>query len=743
MRKIFNMNYHFKVFLITALAFRSSAFAMVPDSTKTVNLLEVEITDSDQKKDITRLPETKGVYIFAGKKNEVINLAALHADLSTNNARQVFAKVPGVSVWENDGSGIQMGVATRGLSPNRSWEFNVRQNGYDIAAEAFGYPESYFSPPLEALQSIELVRGSASLQYGPQFGGLLNYVLKKPSTNKILEVESHQTRGSYGLTNSYNSIGGTYKKLSYFGYYHHRNANGWRENSRYQTNTAFASLEYKISTKSTLSAEYTRMNYVSQQAGGLTDSLFNINPRKSYRSRNWFGAPWNVASIKYTHIANENTQFVVMLFGTMAERNSVGYNKAINIQDSISSALKSYTARQVDRDFYKNAGAEIRALHSYKLGKQKSSIAFGVRLYNGNTHRKQVGIGSNASDFDLGIIKNTNGRSWGRELEFETNNLAIYAENIFKVSSRFSITPGVRYEWLESSAIGYISPTTSLNSVNNSSTRNIILAGAGAEYKINASTNAYGNFSQSYRPVTFSELTPSATTDVIDPNMKDANGYNIDLGYRGKLLNLISFDVSTFYLLYDNRIGSVPINGVNYRTNIGTSQSKGVESFVEIDLQKIFISRPTFWSLKLSTSYAYVDARYVKWNNPSIALDPNKSIENKQVEYAPQHTARVGLSYRFKNFVSTLQWNYVSEVYTDAANTEKANSTATVGKIPSYIVMDLNLSYVHQNRFFFKAGVNNLTNAIYATRRSGGYPGPGLLPANGRTIFFSIGTKLN
>jgi hypothetical protein len=38
-------------------------------------------------------------------------------------------------------------------------------------------------------------------------------------------------------------------------------------------------------------------------------------------------------------------------------------------------------------------------------------------------------------------------------------------------------------------------------------------------------------------------------------------------------------------------------------------------------------------------------------------------------------------------------------------NTEKANSTATVGKIPAYIVMDLNLSYVHQNRFFFKAGV--------------------------------------
>ncbi|MBK7683159.1 MAG: hypothetical protein IPJ26_12180, partial [Bacteroidetes bacterium] len=44
----------------------------------------------------------------------------INADLSTNTSRQVFGKVPGMSIWENDGSGIQTSVATRGLSPNRS-----------------------------------------------------------------------------------------------------------------------------------------------------------------------------------------------------------------------------------------------------------------------------------------------------------------------------------------------------------------------------------------------------------------------------------------------------------------------------------------------------------------------------------------------------------------------------------------------------------------------------------------------
>jgi Fe(3+) dicitrate transport protein len=106
--------------------------------------------------------DTLGAVLMAGKKTELIIPAALDADLSLNVARQVFAKVPGISVWENDGSGVQLGIAARGLSPNRSWEFNLRQNGYDIAADAFGYPEAYYTPPMEAVERIEVVRSSAA-----------------------------------------------------------------------------------------------------------------------------------------------------------------------------------------------------------------------------------------------------------------------------------------------------------------------------------------------------------------------------------------------------------------------------------------------------------------------------------------------------------------------------------------------------------------------------------------------------
>ncbi len=179
------------------------------DSSHIKYLPDVTIVGKNSKSDYAQMPEIVGTNIYAGKKNSLIILNNVQGNVSTNNMRQVLSKVPGIHIWESDGSGIQIGIASRGLSPNRSWEFNVRQNGYDIAADPFGYPEAYYNPQLQAVQRIEIVRGQGALQYGPQFGGLVNYILRNGNEfNKPLVFETQQTIGSYGLFNSYNAIGG-------------------------------------------------------------------------------------------------------------------------------------------------------------------------------------------------------------------------------------------------------------------------------------------------------------------------------------------------------------------------------------------------------------------------------------------------------------------------------------------------------------------------------------------------------
>ncbi|WP_204324955.1 hypothetical protein, partial [Stenotrophomonas maltophilia] len=88
------------------------------------------------------------------------------------------------------------------------------------------------------------------LQYGPQFGGLVNYILRNGSeTNKPVEFETQQTVGSNGLFNSYNAIGGKKGNIHYYTFFDHRNADGWRANSRYFTNAGYATVSYQVTPK--------------------------------------------------------------------------------------------------------------------------------------------------------------------------------------------------------------------------------------------------------------------------------------------------------------------------------------------------------------------------------------------------------------------------------------------------------------------------------------------------------------
>ena len=163
--------------------------------------LDEVIVRANRKKifQIKRMKDFEQTRVFAGKKNEVILLELSMANLASNNARQVYSQIPGLNIYQNDDAGLQLNIGGRGLNPNRTANFNTRQNGYDISADALGYPESYYTPPAEALSEIEILRGAASLQYGTQFGGLINFVMKKPNVNKKIELITRNSIGSKNL----------------------------------------------------------------------------------------------------------------------------------------------------------------------------------------------------------------------------------------------------------------------------------------------------------------------------------------------------------------------------------------------------------------------------------------------------------------------------------------------------------------------------------------------------------------
>ena len=202
---------------------------------------------------IKRMKDFEGTSVYAGKKNEVILLELSMANLASNNARQIYNQIPGLNIYQNDDAGLQLNIGGRGLNPNRTSNFNTRQNGYDISADALGYPESYYTPPAEGLQEIQILRGAASLQYGTQFGGLINFIMKKPNYNKDLEILTRNTIGSNNLFTNFTSLSLSGNKLNYYGYVNYKKGNGFRDNSDFKSTNTFQYLEYKINDKTILS----------------------------------------------------------------------------------------------------------------------------------------------------------------------------------------------------------------------------------------------------------------------------------------------------------------------------------------------------------------------------------------------------------------------------------------------------------------------------------------------------------
>jgi len=705
-------------------------FQFTRDDLKSVEL-ETVIIQSNRNETVSgRLKDVSGTGIYAGKKTELINVKNLNANLATNNTRQIYARIPGLNIWEYDRGGLQLGIGGRGLSPNRSSNFNIRQNGYDISADALGYPESYYTPSSEAVDRIEIVRGAASLQYGPQFGGLINFIMKEGPKEKPFELTSRQTAGSYGFFNSFNSIGGTIakSKLNYYAFYQYKSGDDWRPNSHFDQHNGYVHLAYNISEKLKITGEYTLMKYLAQQPGGLTDAQFKDDPSVSVRARNWFKVNWNLVSVSLDYQFDDQTRLNWRNYTLQGGRDALGNLTYINRPDDGGN-------RDFMSDRYSNFGSELRFIRQYKLFKDWSSaFLVGARVYKGLTNRKQ-GDGNNGDGPDFAFMGAEPGKSSYR---FPGTNIAAFAENVFQLSQYWSITPGFRFEYIDTKAEGYyykknifVADDKIMESKSNP--RSFMLLGIGTAWKFPGNKELYANISQNYRSINFNDIRVINQNARVDSLLKDETGYNIDIGFRGTFGSWLYVDISGFYLKYNDRIGSIFTRDEDFmtyrlRTNVSDSRNIGAEALLDGDILKALSGGSAAYRLNLYMALAVINARYINTKNTAIA--------GKLVENVPPVTFRAGASFGNNRFNISFQYAYQSKQYSDATNTEET-PTAVDGAIPAFYVLDLSLKY-NWRAFSVFSGVNNLANKKYFTRRADGYPGPGILPSDRRNLYFTL-----
>ncbi len=724
---------------------------------QTKNLTEVVMIQRRERIfALKQLKKVEGTAIYAGKKSEVVLLDGITGNLAANNPRQIYSQVVGLNIYENGDAGLQLNIGGRGLDPNRTANFNTRQNGYDISADVLGYPESYYTPPAEALEEIQVVRGAASLQYGTQFGGLVNFKFKKPNPNKKIELVTRQTLGSYNLFTSFNSLGGTVGKLSYYTYFNYKEGNGFRPNSSYNSRNYFAHVGYQFSDKTKVTVETTFLNYLAKQPGGLTDAQFLEDPTFSNRERNWFNVDWKLYSLRLDHQFSSKTDFSLNLFGLDASRKALGFRT-----NRVSQPDDPEEPRELLIDNFKNWGAEARVLTRYKLWGDESALLLGSKFYKTNNDQRQ-GPGTTAANPDFNFADATF-PNYERQSQFDFPNLnvAFFGENIFNITPKFTLTPGFRLEHIKTESEGSyknivldLAGNPILNEEiedNRTFDRTFLLLGLGATYKVLPNVELYGNISQNYRSVTFSDIRVVNPSFQVDPNISDEDGFTADLGFRGRHEDILTFDVSGFGLLYDNRLGEIlkpatrtDENGneietggiVRFRGNIGTAFMYGLESFGNWSIKETFF--PTLEKLKLNyfLNLALTNSEYLS--------SEENNVEGNQVEFIPNVNLKTGLNFGYANLLGSLQYTYLSKQFTDATNAPQDindNQRGIEGEIPAYDIMDFSLSYTYK-KWKLEAGVNNVLDNSYFTRRATGYPGPGIIPSEPRTFYTTLQFKL-
>ncbi|MBI4115105.1 MAG: TonB-dependent receptor plug domain-containing protein [Candidatus Omnitrophica bacterium] len=674
---------------------------------------EVTVTAVEEEGESPFLPDVDGTKIYAGKKTTLIDMKELPT-VTNNNFRQALVKVPGLLLSEE--STPLFSVGYRGLEPHRAQFIQVMKDGVPIHADMFGYPESYYVPPLQTVEKIEFIRGGAGLMYGPQPGGALNFVTHKPVLDKKFRIHSENVFGSDNYFSTYEALTGTIGPLGYLGYFHERQGDGFRDaNSDFEVISSGTKAVINQTGDSRLIMNYDEYHEEHGEPGGLTRAQFDADPSVTTREFDRFRLERYYGSIKYEKEFSEDTQFDSLVYGgryrRYSKRQRGGGFGTVPTGANVNS-------NDVEEQNFYNLGFEPRFRHNYELFGNEHTLTLGTHTFMSHSPRTDQRGRGPASDSGI-LHKEAVRDSW---------YLSVFLENLFRFG-KLSVTPGARLEhfWQKINERRNVDKTTAPLA----DTKEFDfepLFGSGTVYEIAKGIEAYANISQSYRPKIFTQAVPTGTNQVINEDLREGKGVQYDFGLRGKPLPFLAWDVDYFFMTFSNQIGTEG----NTVTNAGRAHHQGMEFFTEVDLVGAYDyfnkthHVDTLGSLSPFVTLTVLDAEF--------SAGP---FEGRQPQYAPQYNFRFGTVYKWRDRVKiSLLSTFVDEHFADDAST--ANRF-----IPSYKVWDLtaevNLLKNVRNAFDVSifGGINNLFDEHYYARvRS-----DGIDPANERNIYG--GVKIN
>lgn len=664
--------------LFVSLLIGAMGYAHSPLMAKEIELPSINVIDR-QEGGASSIPGA--IDIISPEEMEMIQPASLQDALKI---------VPGVNARDEEGYGAIPNIGIRGLSPNRSTKVLILEDGAPIQPSLFLSNASYYSPPVERISSIEVLKGATGLRYGPNtIGGVINYQSKTPLKDGIVKgkLGSHGYRLlelEAGTSSEQKSMGGGINLIT-------SEANGFRNNG-YRMNDILVKGGMAIGQSQWLGLKLTRYeNEINTSYVGLRPDEFIHTPTKNPAPDDQFLSNRTSFDINHELEIDTSTKLKTLMYWSQLERNFWRRDVASKTRQGTSFVDCGGTAYCVtgrNRNF-DMLGIDSRLFTNYQAFGIQNESEIGVRLHSetmsNKTERSNAGPRART-----GVIT-------GNENN-DAKAVALYLQNRFLFTDQFAVTPGVRVESYRQNR------KNEMNGVQGQANNTELVPGIGATWQLAPELQLYSSVYKGFAPAMISA---AISGDGIDQKLDAERSMNIEFGFRGQAQKW-TYEGAAFRMDFSNQIVNQALSGGISKTNGGQSLHQGAEGALGYAITSA-------WSVLANATYIPV-AEF-----KGGALGP---IGNR-IPYTPKLTGNLGLNYSKDGLKSFLNAYHVSSQYADSANTVEESNDGTKGLIPSFTTLNWSVVYSPQKHLKLFGVVRNLFDKKFISGRSpdGIFPG--------------------
>lgn len=623
------------------------------------------------------------------------------------SVQDALRRVSGVHVVETEGPGFFPRIGIRGLNPDMSKKVLVLEDGAPIALGPYTDPATYYAPPVERMEEIQVLKGASSLRYGPStIGGTLNFITKAPP------VEPGGTLTLRGGDNGYGALGldaggstgnamGSLSVLSSQGA-------GARDNSDYRLNDAVLKGGAVLNDKQVLGVKVTQYRNEAQATYlGLTEREYQQDPYQNQAKNDLIEVNRQSFDLNHEYLLSDDLTLRSLVYWNQADRDWWRENFSFDADTGLNVSRGSNAGRLRTFEVY---GLDTRLFADHRLWGIANEAEIGLRLH-GETMDNQRVNGSTPTSRS-GTIQEDDVR--------KADAVALFVQNRFHFTDTLAVTPGVRVEHYRQSRDIARWGSEDVNTSSETSNTEWV-PGIGATWQAKADTTLFAGVHRGFAPPRVQDAINNSGTEV---ELDAERSINYELGLRGALSSA-RYEVTLFRLDFSNQLVQASQAGgaSSQLTNAGETLHQGVETALMLPLtDKLQLDANWTW---LPT--AKLDSTYI-----TGGVDRN----GNRLPYAPDNVANLGLTFNHEALTLGLWGTYVDEQFADYENTLAGSADGKRGLIDDYLLADFNAAWQFNDDLRVFGTVKNIADKTYISSRAP----EGIFTGMGRT--FQLGVSV-